>query len=142
MNRKINSAMFKKINALSFYIIVLICSQTVMASEFIYHLTTEQWAVPRSVNSILRMSSVSSALQLIHSNAGSSLHIYHPGGDEGILWASELRGWLISLGLSSTNIKLIPGSSDTSKLDLEVILPTNKLIVDYRKTKLMIHLNK
>ena len=109
------------IKACVFYVIFLF-SQTIYASEFIYHLSSEQWAVPRSVDTIVTMQAVASAMQVIQLNRGSSLVIHHPGGDEGTLWATELRGWLISLGLSTSKISLIPGSSDINQLDLEIII--------------------
>lgn len=91
-----------------------------------YLLTAEQWAVPRQVDSLLHMPAIASAMQEIRTYPGSRLIIRYPGGDEGTLWAYELRGWLISLGLSSQDIELLPGSGMPRSIELEVQLPVQQ----------------
>ncbi|MFV1981920.1 MAG: hypothetical protein ACC657_00150 [Thiohalomonadales bacterium] len=112
-----------------FCCVLLFFYQTIYASEFVYHLSSAQWAVPRSASSILSMEAVTSAMRVIRVNENSSLVIHHPGGDEGSLWALELRGWLISLGLPATKISLSPGSTDTKQLDLEIIIDRESSII-------------
>jgi hypothetical protein len=104
-------------------------SQFVFSEELTYHLSFEQWSVPRSVNTILTINSISSAIKALQQNTNFSLIIHHPGGDEGSLCATDLRGWLISLGISSEKIKLIPGSSDINQLDLEVVSDNESVLV-------------
>ncbi len=110
----------KNLKLLIFYLIILIFAHTVNATEITYHLTTEQWAIPRSVNSILTIDAISFAMESMRLDSNSTLIIHYPGGDEGSLWATELRSWLISLGLSTSRINLIPGSSDIKQIDLEI----------------------
>ncbi|MFV2060165.1 MAG: hypothetical protein ACC653_05735 [Gammaproteobacteria bacterium] len=101
--------------------VILMFSNSVYASELGYHLSIEQWSVPRSVDTLLSIEAISLALKDLRLTTDSILTIHYPGGDEGSLWATELRGWLISLGLSSSRISLTPGSSDINLIDLEVI---------------------
>ncbi len=86
-------------------------------------LTAEQWNVPRQANTILAMPALQTAMQAYQAEAGSQLLIKYPGGDEGTLWAHELRGWLISLGVASNTIELIPGAAKTDQLEISVIRP-------------------
>ena len=112
-----------------FSLLILLSLPIVHASESTYHLSSEQWSVPRSVGSILNMQAISLSMQAIQQNENASLVIHHPGGDEGSLWALELRAWLISLGLSASKISLTPGSSDTEQLDLEIVIHSKTTIV-------------
>jgi hypothetical protein len=86
-------------------------------------LTSEQWNIPRQASSVLSMPALQSAMQVYQAKEGSQLLIKYPGGDEGTLWAYELRGWLISLGVGSNHIELIPGSAKTDQLEISIIQP-------------------
>jgi hypothetical protein len=46
--------------------------------------------------------------------------IRHPGEDSGELWAAELRDWLISLGMPSDYILLLPGTQAADEIKLMV----------------------
>ena len=46
--------------------------------------------------------------------------IRHPGEDSGELWAAELRDWLISLGVPSDYIRLVPGTQEADEITLVV----------------------
>ena len=46
--------------------------------------------------------------------------VRYPGGEEGVLWAEELRGWLVALGVTSTQIKVVPGTSRPDVVELEL----------------------
>ena len=93
------------------------------AGEKPHVLTAQQWNVPRQASSILSMPALQSAMQEFQTNEANQLLIKYPGGDEGTLWAYELRGWLISLGVSSNQIELIPGSSKIDQLEISIIQP-------------------
>ncbi len=91
------------------------------ANENKFHISSEQWAAPRTASAILKMPAIVEVMLVLQSNKNNFLVIHHPGGDDGSLWAVELRGWLISLGLSGSKINLAPGSSDTKQIDLEIL---------------------
>lgn len=94
----------------------------VQAEETPYLLTDAQWNVPRTESAILAMPTLQSVMKAYQGNEGvSRLLIKYPGGDEGTLWAYELRGWLISLGVASSHIELVPGSRDANQLEIFVM---------------------
>jgi hypothetical protein len=75
-----------------------------------YILTAEMWARPRTGKAVLAMPPVRAAVQNLVQTPDSLLLIRYPGGDEGSIWAEELQGWLISLGIEPTLIEMRPGS--------------------------------
>lgn len=85
-----------------------------------YLLTQEQWAVPKRAETILKMPAIAKVFADLQTSAAGQLLIRYPGGDEGTLWAHELRSWLVSLGVSAKNIELRPGSADASIIELLV----------------------
>lgn len=50
----------------------------------------------------------------------ASLVILYPGGEAGQAWATEIRDWLVALGVPSRRIALRPGSGVPGALGLQV----------------------
>ena len=96
--------------------------QTEPASR--HALTAEMWARPRSGQAVLSMSPVRTAIRDLLNTPESHLLIRYPGGDEGSIWAEELQGWLISLGIEPTLIEMRPGSSP-QHIELEIMSITS-----------------
>ena len=84
-------------------------------------LHANEWSVPKKTTTILAMPSIQKSMDKLKNNVTSVLKIKYPGGDEGTLWANELRSWLVALGLSSKRIDLEPGSAISTTIELEVI---------------------
>jgi len=119
-----NISPYKKRLCLTTIIIFLLTFSGLSVSEENTHvLTAQQWNVPRHASSILSMPALQSTMQEYQMKKGNQLLIRYPGGDEGTLWAHELRGWLISLGVASKNIELLPGSVKSDELEITVIKP-------------------
>lgn len=93
------------------------------AADAPFVLNAEQWAVPRRGGVVVGMPVVSAAMRALDAKPGSHLVIRFPGGDEGSLWASELSAWLVSLGLSSSRIELVPGSHSANTIEMVVRTP-------------------
>ena len=84
-------------------------------------LTIQQWNVSRNAETLLRLEPLKTSINEFAMQPNSKLHIYFPGGDEGTLWARELRAWLVSLGVDSDSISLIPGSSNSTEIKIKVV---------------------
>jgi hypothetical protein len=52
---------------------------------------------------------------------GARIAVRYPGGDAGNAWATEVREWLVALGISGARVVLEPGSGRPDALALEVI---------------------
>ena len=89
----------------------------------VYILKASEWNVPRTTAAILHMPALRHTIQAYNKQPKATIQIHYPGGDEGTLWASELRSWLVSLGVASRHIELMPGSRKGGQLELQVVTP-------------------
>ena len=119
-------------------LIMLICSAAYSAESSagsVEVITADQWARPRSGESLVQMPALKRAVRdYLGQNAdrddeqGGSRNtrrdqrilIRHPRGEEGVLWAEELRSWLIALGIPSTDIAMSPQSTRVDAIELAV----------------------
>lgn len=75
-------------------------------------LTADQWPSPRNGESIVTLPPLAAAMQNMIATPDSRLALRHPRSDEGGAWAQELRDWLVSLGVSSDRIEMIPAAPE------------------------------
>ncbi len=100
-------------------LLLLMLALNVPAAETVV-ITSAEWARPRSGATLARMPGlVEVASGLLVARDGRIL-VRYPGGEEGVLWAEELRGWLVALGIASTQIELVPGTSRPDIIELEL----------------------
>lgn len=97
-----------------------------LAVETAHQLTREQWSVPHTAGSVVSMPALSRAMQDFQATADARMRIHHPGGNSGAVWAAELRGWLITLGVPSTDLEMVAGSANIDLIELEVVSGGNK----------------
>lgn len=93
-----------------------------------YLLNHEKWSLPKKTENVIQMKSIKHVLSDFDKSPTSELLILYPGGDEGTLWANEVKAWLVSLGVSSRQIELRPGSSDSNVIEMRVDSPTFDMI--------------
>ena len=93
-----------------------------------YVISHEEWARPKRVETLLQMAAVKNVLSEFDKSPASQLLIVYPGGDEGTLWAHDIKAWLVSLGISSQQIELRPGSGEFSSVELRVEAPLSGMI--------------
>jgi len=86
-----------------------------------WFVTAAEWAQPRDGEALVSHPRISAAVERLLSAPGSSLELHYPGGDDGLLWASELRGWLIALGVESSRVELVPGGERVDRISLRVV---------------------
>ncbi len=96
----------------------LMTTNVLAAQEF--KLSSAQWAQPKRAETVMQMSAIRNAVNLLDAQDANQITIRYPGGESGVLWASELKGWLTSLGVDSSMIRMQPGSTDVNMLDLLV----------------------
>jgi hypothetical protein len=85
-----------------------------------FTLSADEWARPRAGDVIPELAAVRAAVSYWGRGVDSILIIRYPGEDSGELWAAELRDWLISLGVPSDYIRLIPGTQAPDEIKLVV----------------------
>jgi len=100
--------------------LLLFASPATAGSTRIFVLSAEEWAQPRNGEVIVEFSSVRAAVNYWDKSENALMVIRHPGEDSGELWAAELRDWLISLGVPSDYIRLVPGTQAAGEIRLVV----------------------
>jgi hypothetical protein len=82
-------------------------------------LTREMWSSPRSGFYVTRLDALNPLIRRFNAQAGSGIVIRYARGDEGGLWAAELRAWLVALGIPSASITLVSMAQDEDALIIE-----------------------
>lgn len=90
------------------------------AQEQLFELSAEQWARPRQGEVLVAYPSLRAALAAFDAAPRALLQIRYPGGEEGSLWAGELRDWLVALGVPSSRIQVQPGTRKPEYIELVV----------------------
>lgn len=80
-----------------------------MALENVWTISAEEWARPRTGYSLSQMKPLQAGINNMNKEPDSLLIIQYPGGEEGALWVSELKDWLVSLGVPSKRIQMRAG---------------------------------
>lgn len=109
----------QKFIKMTLFSILLLTNNAFAENSELLH--ANEWSVPKKATTLLAMPAINKVMKKLQKNVNSSLKIKYPGGDEGTLWANELRSWLIALGLSSKRIELIPGSAVSTIIELDVL---------------------
>jgi len=83
-------------------------------------LTAEQWEFARSGESLMSLPVLRDVINSWLEDRQKLIEIQYPGGEEGEFWVQELSDWLVSLGVPSNRMIIVPGSGsgDMIKFDL------------------------
>jgi len=92
----------------------------VCAEERQWTLSAETWSRPRDGQSVSAMAPLPEVIERWSQDTSRRLVIRYPGGEEGQLWAHELRSWLVALGVSLQSQELIAGSQQADRIELEL----------------------
>ncbi len=86
-------------------------------------LTEEQWDLVKRGDQLLNMSllqQVVYAWSSLPSWREHGIELRYPGGEEGELWVEELKDSLISLGIPSEYLFVVPGSGEADIIILKI----------------------
>ncbi len=84
----------------------------------------EIWSQPRSGEIFLRLPAVADTVRDYLRDPEQRILVRHPRTEDGELQASELRSWLVALGINSSRIALIPDPKHHETLELRVVPPS------------------
>ena len=100
---------------------LLMVSTTVWANTVrIFSLTADSWARPRAGEVIPQLEPVRLAINYWETGTDAVILLSYPGEDSGELWASELKDWMVSLGVPSDYIMLSPGLQVQDEIQIMV----------------------
>lgn len=109
MSRLCYAARSMRIRTPSLLVLAALGGPAVGASE--WSLPPEAWARPRDGAYVAGLAPVRAAVRAwMSAPDGSTLTIRYPGGEDGLIWASELRDWLVALGVPPAAVSLVPGA--------------------------------
>ena len=103
------------------FVLFLLITPSLAVCGPLWELSAEQWARPRDGISVSRMTPLPDVVAGWSSKAGQRLLIRYPGGEDGLLWAHELRSWLVALGIPLQDQELVAGSHQGDRIELELI---------------------
>ncbi len=90
------------------------------ASSSAWRVSEDFWLSARNGKTVLALPAVRQALQAwLASGQQSRLLIHYPGGEEGVFQARELHDWLVSFGVPSDAIEVLPGGGDAGQISIE-----------------------
>ncbi len=105
-------------------IIVLFLSLNVTVTyaqtPYVFTLSADEWAQPRSGQVVASFTSIRNAVEYWQKTINSVLLIRYPGEDSGELWASELKDWMVSLGVPNDSIYLASGLDNLDEVEITV----------------------
>lgn len=102
---------------LSFIILLILSGGNVQAADSV-QISADEWATPRSGERIVSMPGLAPLIHDYLQQTDARLVMSHPGGEQGSLWAEELRAWLVALGIDSEHVVLEPGSARADVITL------------------------
>lgn len=107
--------------------LVLACTFAAGAQESRqWTLTRAQWSGVTSAEQVVDLPPLHAAMKAFDAAPGSRLVVIHNGGEDGLFWAADLKGWLVALGIPSARIVDRTGAlpPDRIRLQVEPLKPT------------------
>lgn len=95
-------------------------SANLAAEPSAWSLSADSWARPRDGQSVSQMAPLPEVVGRWSEDTTQRLVIHYPGGEEGQLWAHELRSWLVALGVPQNRQELVAGSQQTDRIEIEL----------------------
>ena len=102
-----------------FLLAAALAAADVLAAES-WTITAAEWSRPRSGEVVAAIPGLASAVRALDAQPDSRLLVRHPGGEEGALWAAELRDWLVALGVPADRIEWVPGGVPPDRIELDI----------------------
>lgn len=97
-----------------------LCAAVVAAADS-YTVPPDLWDRPRSAQIVLAQPAIQQAVRAYLDRAGSRIVIRHAAGQEPLLYAEELRSWLIALAVNGEDIVLRADRGRGEPLTLELM---------------------
>lgn len=85
--------------------------------------SAEEWSRPRSAAMVVALPGVRDCVARWQQDPRQRLVIVHAAGEEGALWAAELRDWLVALGVPSARLQRRAVGADPERVRLRIEAP-------------------
>jgi len=94
-----------------FLLTICLMSNNLNAEAFGIELQSETWEVSRHGELLIKIPALTTIINKWSEDTKQKIELRYPGGEAGVLWVEELMDRLISLGIPSSAIQLLPGSN-------------------------------
>lgn len=84
------------------------------------NISQSEWESPNRSQALLSDPALRQLLQAWSKHPKARLRVEYPGGEQGVIWANRLTGWLVAFGVPKQKIALFPGESDAHTLALSL----------------------
>lgn len=81
-----------------------LCAAAHAAGHDAWVLTRAEWSGVTDGAQVVAIAPLRAAVNALDKHPGARLVVLHNGGEDGLFWASDLEGWLVSLGVPSSRI--------------------------------------
>ena len=102
---------------------VALCAATPSRADTECSVSAEEWSRPRSAAMVLALAGVRDCVRAWQAEPARRIALLHVANEEGALWATELRDWLVALGIPAAQLDLRAVGSDPQRLLLRVEAP-------------------
>jgi hypothetical protein len=99
---------------------VFLVSANLSAEPAVWLLSADSWARPRDGQSVAQMPPLPEVIREWSEDTNQRLVIHYPGGEDGQLWAYELRSWLVALGVPRSSQELVAGGQQADRIKIEL----------------------
>jgi len=94
-----------------FLLTICLMSNNLNAEVSGIELQAETWEVSRHGELLIKIPELTTIINKWSEDTRQKIELRYPGGEEGVLWVEELMDRLVSSGIPSSAIQLLPGSS-------------------------------
>lgn len=112
---------FKRSISLLLFIVAGLISINTSAENTGVILSAEAWDISRHGEKLVHVKPLETIVKQWHSTPGKQIELRYPGGEEGEIWVEELKDWLVSLGVPSDSILVVPGSDAKDIINMALI---------------------
>lgn len=84
-------------------------------------ISAAQWESPDRSQTLLGDPALRRLLQAWVAQPDMRVNIEYPGGEQGVIWANRMVGWLVAFGVPKQAITLFPGAGGTNALALSLL---------------------
>lgn len=102
------------------WLVPLLMVPSVVLAAGPWQLDGTEWARPRSAATVAAMPPVAAAVRDWSRTRGAELVLQYPRGEAGLLWAEELRDWLVALGVPADAMALQASGTASDALFLSI----------------------
>lgn len=102
------------------------CAVAQAAGTGAWTLTRAEWSGVTDGAQVVAIAPLRAAVNALDKHRDARLVVLHNGGEDGLFWASDLEGWLVSLGVPSSRIDDRIGAIKPGRIRLQLAPPPGR----------------